>query len=82
MVRVELSTDDGRTWADAELTGESHRWAWRGFSAPFEATPGRHVLRVRAHDSTGRVQRQEPEWNRGGFANNADEPLVVHVLDG
>lgn len=82
VVRVELSTDDGRTWADAELTGEPHRWAWRGFSAPFEATPGRHVLRVRAHDSTGRVQRQEPEWNRGGFANNADEPLVVHVLDG
>ena len=39
VVRVELSTDDGRTWADAELTGESHRWAWRGSAHPSRRRP-------------------------------------------
>jgi DMSO/TMAO reductase YedYZ molybdopterin-dependent catalytic subunit len=80
--RVEVSTDDGRSWADADLGPQEHRWAWRAFSAPWEAAAGHHVLRVRAHDGTGREQPQDPRWNLGGFANNADQPVTVHVLDG
>jgi hypothetical protein len=43
--------------------------------------PGRHVLRVRPHDQSGRSQPDDPFWNRGGFANNADQPVEVFVLD-
>jgi DMSO/TMAO reductase YedYZ molybdopterin-dependent catalytic subunit len=82
VTRVEVSTDDGLTWHDADLGPAEHRWAWRRFDTEFEATPGTHVLRARAHDATGRAQPLEQAWNRGGFANNADEPVVVHVLDG
>ncbi|MFC6288290.1 sulfite oxidase [Nocardioides sp. GCM10027113] len=80
VVRVEVSTDDGATWTDADLGAEAGRWAWRRFTAAWEATPGTHALRVRAHDATGRVQGTEPDWNRGGFTNNADLALEVVVL--
>jgi DMSO/TMAO reductase YedYZ molybdopterin-dependent catalytic subunit len=80
--RVEVSCDDGRTWTDAALGPAEHRWAWREFSLDWVASPGRHVLRVRAHDASGRVQPDGPHWNRGGFANTGDQPVLVHVTPG
>ena len=79
--RVEVSTDGGATWSDADLAPQEHRWAWREFSLAWEAAPGEHLLRARAHDATGRVQPTEPAWSRGGFANSADQPIRVYVLD-
>lgn len=79
--RVEVSVDDGLTWADAELGPDHGRWAWRSFAVVWDAVPGRHVLRVRAHDQSGRTQPDVPSWNQGGFANNADQPVEVVVLD-
>ncbi|MGZ8735946.1 MAG: sulfite oxidase [Nocardioides sp.] len=79
--RVEVSTDGGATWVDAELGPHDHRWAWREFWTEWSATPGEHLLRVRAYDATGRVQPTEPAWNRGGFTNTADQPVRVVVLD-
>jgi DMSO/TMAO reductase YedYZ molybdopterin-dependent catalytic subunit len=79
IVRVEVSVDDGDTWADAELVGDQHAWAWREFGIDWDAAPGDHVLRVRAHDGSGRIQPDEPPWNAGGFSNTADQPLHVHV---
>lgn len=80
--RVEVSTDGGTTWTDAELGPHEHRWAWQEFSLPWQAEPGEHLLRVRAHDATGRVQPMDPTWSRGGFTNTADQPVRVYVLDG
>lgn len=79
--RVEVSTDDSGTWVDAELGVAHGRWAWQGFSTVWDAVPGRYRLRVRAHDQSGRSQPAVPPWNRGGFANNADQPVEVVVLD-
>jgi DMSO/TMAO reductase YedYZ molybdopterin-dependent catalytic subunit len=79
--RVEVSTDDGLTWQDAELGPSVSSYAWRRFTCAWEAAPGRHRLRVRAHDSTGRVQAEGPRWSLGGFTNNADEPVDVLVSD-
>ena len=82
VARVEISTDGGATWADATLEeGGLRRWAWKRFTWEWDARPGEHSLRVRAHDETGRVQAVDPTWNRGGFANNADQPLPCLVLD-
>ena len=78
--RVEVSDDDGATWQDAELGPRGAGLAWRRFTTAWDAAPGRHLLRVRATDGSGRVQPTEPRWNLGGFANNADQPVVVHVL--
>ena len=72
VARVEVSTDDGRTWADALLEADAgHRWAWRRWTYPWTATEGRHALLARAVAADGEAQPVEQAWNRGGFANNA-----------
>jgi DMSO/TMAO reductase YedYZ molybdopterin-dependent catalytic subunit len=82
VTRVEVSTDDGATWADAELGQDQGAAAWRRFTAPWNAAEGEHLLRVRAHDATGRVQASDARWSRGGFTNNAEEPIRVAVVPG
>ncbi len=75
VTRVELSTDGGRTWADAAL-GEGpvdSPYAWRPWRARWVARPGEHVLTARAHDAAGRSQPIDAPWNRGGFANNSGQ---------
>lgn len=78
--RVEVSTDNGASWSDAALGDQLGAYAWRRFTTAWEAHEGVHLLRVRATDESGRVQRQEPRWTTGGFANNADEALRVVVM--
>ncbi|WP_371483755.1 sulfite oxidase [Kitasatospora sp. NBC_00315] len=85
VVRVEVSTDDGRSWADAALTpaDDRHPWAWRGWQHGWTASPGRHVLGARAHDAAGHTQPLDQPWNRGGFANNLVRRVpVLCVEDG
>jgi hypothetical protein len=77
--RVEVSTDGGTTWAQAELEPAEHRWAWRGWRFRWHAEAGRHVLCSRARDAAGNEQPLEPAWNLGGYANNAIQTVVVNV---
>jgi DMSO/TMAO reductase YedYZ molybdopterin-dependent catalytic subunit len=79
--RVEVSSDGGATWADAELgSPELGRWAWRGWTFEWQAEPGEHVLCCRATDADGNAQPEEPPWNVGGYANNAVQRVVVDVV--
>lgn len=78
--RVEVSTDGGSTWADAHLPDEAvSRYAWRGWTFRWDATPGRHTLCVRATDAEGNAQPMEQEWNAGGYGNNAVQRVNVIV---
>ncbi len=78
--RVEVSTDAGVTWHPAKLDAPGNdAFSWRSFSHDWEATPGEHVLTVRAVDSSGREQPIEAPWNRGGFANNSAQRITVLV---
>jgi DMSO/TMAO reductase YedYZ molybdopterin-dependent catalytic subunit len=80
IAHVEVSTDGGETWADAELTRElDDPWAWCGWTADWDAVPGEHVLRCRATDELGDTQPLEPEWNLGGYENNAAQRVPVLV---
>jgi hypothetical protein len=79
--RVEVSTDAGSTWVDADLEPPQGEHAWRGFSVDWDATPGTHVLTARASDASGRRQPLDARWNRGGFANNASQRIPVAVVD-
>lgn len=56
--RVEVSTD-GRTWRRATPVS---RGAWTRWQVPWHATPGAHVLRVRADD-----QPDESPYNTQGY---------------
>jgi sulfane dehydrogenase subunit SoxC len=77
--RVEVSTDDGRTFADARLEEPLGEAAWVGWSFGWDAQPGEHVLCSRATDAAGNTQPLEPPWNRSGYANNAVERIPVVV---
>jgi sulfane dehydrogenase subunit SoxC len=81
IVGVDVSTDAGETWAEAELGDDSlGRWAWRSWRFVWDAEPGEYELCCRARDSAGRAQPLEPPWNVGGYANNAVQRVAVTVV--
>ncbi|HSP39666.1 MAG TPA: sulfite oxidase [Frankiaceae bacterium] len=80
IVRVEVSTDGGASWADAELGQDEGRWAWRRWRLPWNAaTPGPVQLCCRATDATGTVQPLDQPWNRQGMANNMVQRVDAFV---
>ncbi len=74
--RVETSTDSGATWSEAQLGAKPPQFAWRGWTAQWNAALGRHKLLVRATDTEGNRQPVEPDWNIQGMGNN-----MVQVVD-
>jgi len=77
---VEFSADGGSTWTTAEVEpptlGDA---AWQGWRVEWDATPGAHELCCRATDEPGNTQPLEPEWNTGGYLNNAVQRVPVEV---
>jgi DMSO/TMAO reductase YedYZ molybdopterin-dependent catalytic subunit len=66
---VEVQVDDG-SWQPAELSTPISDATWVQFVHRWEATPGRHAIRVRATDGSGEVQtadvtRPAPDGARG-----------------
>lgn len=55
---VQVRIDDGE-WLDATLADEANDATWRQWSMPWDATPGRHSVTVRAIDRTGAIQTEE-----------------------
>jgi sulfane dehydrogenase subunit SoxC len=77
--RVEVSVDRGETWQDAELGESTGDYGWRRWTYHWDATPGEHDLCSRATDDAGNTQPLEPEWNTGGYVNNAVQRVLVTV---
>jgi DMSO/TMAO reductase YedYZ molybdopterin-dependent catalytic subunit len=57
--RVEVQVDDGE-WQEAELADVASDETWRAWHLAWDASPGRHQLRVRATDGTGETQTSDP----------------------
>jgi DMSO/TMAO reductase YedYZ molybdopterin-dependent catalytic subunit len=64
---VELRVDDG-DWQEVELGPDAGIDYWRQWYLPWEASPGRHTLTVRATDATGQTQ---PEQRSDPFPRGA-----------
>jgi sulfane dehydrogenase subunit SoxC len=92
--QVEVSTDGGATWHEAELFGPSYAGAWRLFRYEWDAESGSHTLLSRASDDRGRVQptaigtpeegltaveNDQYPWNEGGYGANAYQPNAITV---
>jgi len=72
IAKVEVSVDDG-DWATAALATALGPQTWVQWQWAWSATPGEHVIRVRATDGTGEVQtdqqtRPDPDGARGHHA--------------
>ena len=48
-----------RPWRPARLAADHSPDTWRQWVWPWEATPGRHTLEVRATDGTGATQPED-----------------------
>jgi DMSO/TMAO reductase YedYZ molybdopterin-dependent catalytic subunit len=79
VTRVEVTTNGGTTWQDADLEPPVDRWAWRRWTVPWQPEPGLHAVSARATDATGRRQPTR-SWNRGGFANTSPQRVEVLAL--
>ena len=81
IMKVEISSDDGATWNEVKLLGESKPNAWRlwEFNWKTPARAGRATLVARATDSNGRTQPIERDPDRGTYMINHLLPIEVEV---
>lgn len=78
--RVEVSTDGGSKWRDAQLSSQKLRFAWRLFTLNWTPPdPGYYTILSRATDSAGRVQPIVPPWNPSGYLWNGIDRVGVTV---
>ncbi len=79
ITRVEVSTDGGSSWREADLGPALGDHAWRGWAFAWDATPGEHELACRATDAAGATQPDEAEFNTGGYVHDAVQRVRVSV---
>ena len=74
IARVDVSTDDGQHWIQADLQ-QDHRapWSWTFWEKAVDLVKGEHKLVVRAWDSAGQTQPADPAqlWNFKGYLSAA-----------
>jgi sulfane dehydrogenase subunit SoxC len=81
--RVEVTTDGGSSWADADLHAPVSPHAWRRWTFPWAPTePGEYELASRATDAAGNTQPLEQSWNLKGHRNNLVQRVRVLVRPG
>lgn len=81
VARVDLSTDGGSTWVQADLGRRTDRWAWRLWTTSVDLARGPHTLLVRAWDDAGAQQPESPAslWNPKGYANTSWDRVEIVV---
>jgi DMSO/TMAO reductase YedYZ molybdopterin-dependent catalytic subunit len=80
VARVEVSTDGGQTWQDAELLGPSAPYSWTMWEFLWQVREaGSHLLLSRATSSGGRTQPLEHDPLLGGYMIHFSRPVPVRV---
>jgi len=79
ITRVDVSTDDGATWHEAEVTGSAGRLSWVRFEFTWKAKAGETRLLSRAYDERGLKQPRVPLWNLKGYQMNGIQGIPVTV---
>ncbi|HEX6320618.1 MAG TPA: sulfite oxidase [Burkholderiales bacterium] len=78
--RVEISTDEGKTWQPAQLKRAADKYAWSIFTYEFRpAAPGYVTFLSRAWDDRGNTQPAIPSWNPLGYFWNGWHRVGVLV---
>ena len=80
VTRVEVSTDGGESWADAEFLDAPEAGVWRRWRMSWTpAAPGAYTLLSRAHDSAGHSQPREHDPLKGSYEIHHTLPVPVTV---
>jgi DMSO/TMAO reductase YedYZ molybdopterin-dependent catalytic subunit len=78
--KVEVSTDDGANWTDAQLGPDAGVYSFRTWWLNWTPkTAGRYQIAVRGTDTKGNVQLNEGVWNPGGYLWNKIEHQEIVV---
>jgi sulfite oxidase len=82
IVGVDISTDDGASWYAAQITTPQRAWTWCIWQIRLELPAGKHVLRVRAHDTQNTEQPADIAaiWNYRGYMNNSQYHIQLTVV--
>jgi sulfite oxidase len=81
LASVEVSPNAGSEWVPARLTVPGAAWTWSLWEATLDLKRGRHMLTVRASDSSGVKQPAAvaEAWNVKGYANNVWHRVPVQA---
>jgi DMSO/TMAO reductase YedYZ molybdopterin-dependent catalytic subunit len=81
VTRIEVSTDGGRTWADAEFIDAQGDATWRRWRHRWQvpAASGETVLMSRATDAKGRVQPMTRGADHGTYVIHHVVPMPVRI---
>jgi DMSO/TMAO reductase YedYZ molybdopterin-dependent catalytic subunit len=78
--RVELSTDGGASWSQAELIGPRAPYSWTMWEYLWEVgEPGTYMLLARATSASGRRQPTAHDPLNAGYLIHHPRPLTVRV---
>ena len=83
VTEIAVSTDGGRTWAEAEFLDPVRRHAWRRWKFEWltPKEPGQYTLLARAKDASGVFQPDKHDQNYGVYVINHPLPIEVFVDD-
>jgi DMSO/TMAO reductase YedYZ molybdopterin-dependent catalytic subunit len=83
VAEIAVSTDGGRTWAEAEFLDPVRRHGWRRWKFDWltPKEPGQYTLLSRAKDASGLVQPDKHDRNYGSYVINHSLPIEVFVDD-
>jgi DMSO/TMAO reductase YedYZ molybdopterin-dependent catalytic subunit len=79
VAKVEVSSDAGKTWAEATLVGKTRPFCWRLWEYRWKPAAGDAVLMARATDRRGRVQPLKRDPGRRNYMINTVQPVAVTV---
>jgi DMSO/TMAO reductase YedYZ molybdopterin-dependent catalytic subunit len=81
IAKVDVTTDGGARWSEAELIGNAGKDVWRLWEFDWRTpkAPGRYTLMARATDSYGHSQPEDRDANRGTYMVNHCLPIEVEV---
>jgi DMSO/TMAO reductase YedYZ molybdopterin-dependent catalytic subunit len=81
IAKVEVSTDGGNKWKEANLLGKARKYVWRMWEYQWQVPEetGKYTLMARAADQLGNIQPMEHAKERGGYLVNHVLPVEVEV---
>jgi sulfite dehydrogenase (cytochrome) subunit A len=79
IARVELSSDAGKTWREAQLGEDLGRYAFRTWRHHLTASPGPLEIRLRATSRSGERQVEQLVHNPAGYHHNVVQALRLTV---
>ncbi|MGA7973600.1 MAG: molybdopterin-dependent oxidoreductase [Pseudolabrys sp.] len=81
ITQVEVSTDGGKSWHNADIKPPASPWAWHHFSAKAKLAKGKNMVMCRATDALGRTQPIDglSRWNPRGYEWNGVDHVEIDI---